>query len=207
MISVKNFFEKNPSIEETHSKTLWALLRYITKDTFARYEDQADLVEKISADITPITQASLSRALKRISNETLLIDKDLYYFEKRHGYYALFYADGGVEEMVRLGNIYAKPNPHVMSEGTLVFHLKEGKADLFVSTLLKNFDEAIFFGIGTQNDKLVYLHFDFQHELAEKAYEVLKNFKAATFAYDLKIKQEHQGFIPIEKVTDKKNDR
>lgn len=202
MISIKKFFEENPSIEKTQSKTLWALLRYISNDTSARYEDQADLINRISVSITPITQAALSRAIKKISNETLLIGEYLYCFDKRAGYYALSYAESGIEELVRLGDIYAKRKSHVMSESTLVFNLKPGKADLFVSTLLKNFDEDIFFGIGTQNDRLVYLHFDFTHELAEKAYERLKNFGSAIMDDNLRIQRPPQSFLSKEKKID-----
>ena len=176
MISVDDYFKENPEIEHAHSKTLWALLRFFSLYPQQTFGGQKEMVDVISKEIAPITQAAMSTTLKKIANEPLFINKSNYHLCKKGGVYGLFPAEKGMPALIRLGDlIYEKPRVHVLSKNTLVFHLQPGKADLFVSTIKENFDNDIFFGIGTQNDQLVYLLFNKKHKYGTETFKQFKD--------------------------------
>lgn len=181
MLSVDKYFEENPEIEYAHSKTLWALLRFFSSNPGEKFAGQNVMVDTISREIAPITQAAMSNTLKKIANETLIIDNSTYYLCKKGGLYGLFPAEKGMRAVFRLGDIYEKKKHLVVSDNVIAFNLQPGKADLFVSTLKQNFDDDAFFAFDIRNDQLVYVLFDTNTKYGADTYNGFKNFKVDLF--------------------------
>ena len=181
MLNVKDYLEANRSIKKAHSRTLFALLQYFSTEKYQdnKFSEQKKMATEISLTLgldKPLTGAAMSKTLKKIANETLLIRNNTFYLCKKDGEYGLHPAEKGMPALIRLGDlIYEKPRVHVLSKNTLVFHLQPGKADLFVSTIKENFDNDIFFGIGTQNDQLVYLLFNKKHKYGTETFKQFKD--------------------------------
>ena len=180
MLNVKKYLEENRSIKKAQSRTLFALLSYYSTERYKnkKFPKQSELVDAVSNALElekPLTGAAMCKTLKKLAGETLLIENDTFYLCKKDGKYGLHPAEKGMPALARLGDlIYEKTRVHVLSKNTLVFHLRPGKADLFVSTIKENFDNDIFFGIGTQNDQLVYLLFNKKHKYGAETFKQFK---------------------------------
>lgn len=183
MISADDYFKENPEIEYAHSKTLWALLRFFSQHPNETFAGQKKLVDAISDEIAPITQAAMSTTLKKIANETLFINKSTYHLCKKGGLYGLFPAEKGMPAVFRLGDIYETKKHLIVSGNVIAFNLLPGKADLFVATLKQNFDESAFFAFDIRNDQLVYVLFDKSNKYGRATYNGFKNFKADLLDY------------------------
>lgn len=191
MISVDDYFKENPEIEHAHSKTLWALLRFFSLYPQQTFGGQKEMVDVISKEIAPITQAAMSTTLKKIANEPLFINKSNYHLCKKGGVYGLFPAEKGMPALFRLGDIYQKKRYLLVSDNMIAFNLLPGKADLFVATLKHNFDESAFFAFDIRNDQLVYVLFDKSNEYGKATYDGFidsESFKKNLYDYGLGLK-------------------
>lgn len=204
MLSIEKFFERNPSIETASSKTLWALLRYFTEhDKF--FSEQKGMMEAVNAVVTPdyqISQAALSKTIRKLMNERLSWNGHLYFLGRRDGQYGLHLAEGGLRELFHLGDIYEKHKVFVASDNMLVLNLQKGKADLFVAALKRCVDENIFFGISTHNDQFVYLLFDMSRTGAQETYDKFFVFFKELFEHMIGITDFSPYISQPKKVTD-----
>ena len=190
MFSVDKYFEENPNIEHAHSRTLWALLRFFSTHRGKTFSKQNEMTEDIGLALDlhpPLTNAAMSKALKKIENETLLIGTETYHLCKTGGVYGLYPAEKGMRAVYRLGDIYKDKKHLIISGNVIAFNLQAGKADLFVSTLKQNFDDDAFFAFDIRNDQLVYVLFDKSNKYGRATYDGFKNFKADLRDYMLGI--------------------
>lgn len=209
MISIDNFLNHNNSIEDAPSKTLWAIFRYLHDNPKERFKDQKTMLTEISNTVTPnnpLSQAALSKTLKMLTKERLLLGNYLYTFDKRDGFYGLYSIESGLRELFRLGDIYEKRKVFVASDNMLVFNLQPGMADIFATTLKNSLDESIFFGITTHNDQMVFLLFDMSHPRAEEMYAKFKNFFRGLFDFMLGLTNDSEFDYLLEK-KEKTDDR